>query len=160
RRGHVRAGCGLRGARGLRVRAPGDGGEPRVLPAPRGRRPTRPGGGARGPRRESGARVTEIGVIARPDLREAGPAIPGLVHWLVGHGVHPCLDRATADLAGEEARARCRVLGGHELAASVEVLVVLGGDGTLLAASRLLQLTVPVLGVNFGSLGFLTEIAL
>jgi NAD+ kinase len=104
--------------------------------------------------------VTEIGVIARPDLREAGPAIHDLVHWLVGHGVHPCLDGATADLAGEEARARCRVLGGHELAASVEVLVVLGGDGTLLAASRLLQRTVPVLGVNFGSLGFLTEIAL
>src|SRR5207247_739757 len=46
------------------------------------------------------------------------------------------------------------------LASGEDALVVLGGDGTLLAASRLLERAVPVLGVNFGSLGFLTEIAL
>jgi NAD+ kinase len=56
--------------------------------------------------------------------------------------------------------ATCRVLPGRELADEADALVVLGGDGTLLAASRLLERAVPVLGVNFGSLGFLTEIAL
>jgi len=104
--------------------------------------------------------MTTIGVIARPDLREAGPVIRDLVLWLHARGAQPCLDGATAALAGEGARASCRVEGGHELAASVEVLIVLGGDGTLLAASRLLDKSVPVLGVNFGSLGFLTEITL
>jgi NAD+ kinase len=49
---------------------------------------------------------------------------------------------------------------GREVARTADALVVLGGDGTLLAASRLLDRTVPLLGVNFGSLGFLTEIGL
>jgi NAD+ kinase len=49
---------------------------------------------------------------------------------------------------------------GREVAKRADALVVLGGDGTLLAASRLLDRSVPLLGVNFGSLGFLTEIGL
>jgi NAD+ kinase len=104
--------------------------------------------------------VITIGVLARPDLVEAGPTLRELVSWLQHRGVRPCLDEATADLGGEPAAAACRVTSGREVAAGADALVVLGGDGTLLAASRLLETSVPVLGVNFGSLGFLTEIAL
>jgi len=104
--------------------------------------------------------VLTIGILARPDLAEAGPAIRDLVSWLRERKVPVVLDEATAALGGLEARAACRVASGREVAAAADALVVLGGDGTLLAASRLLDRTVPLLGVNFGSLGFLTEIGL
>jgi NAD+ kinase len=101
-----------------------------------------------------------IGLLARPDLHEAGPVVRDLVGWLRGQGAAVVLDEGTAALGGEEARADCRVGTGREVARTADALVVLGGDGTLLAASRLLDRTVPLLGVNFGSLGFLTEIGL
>jgi NAD+ kinase len=101
-----------------------------------------------------------LGIVARPDLAEAGPALRELVAWLSGHDVRVLLEEHTATLLGNEAVREC-VRPGRELGAESEALVVLGGDGTLLAASQLLgDHSIPVLGVNFGSLGFLTEIAL
>jgi NAD+ kinase len=99
-----------------------------------------------------------IGILARPDLKLAGPVVRELVAWLRDRGLTPCLDDATAAIGGDEARRACRVTTDRDVAAAADALVVLGGDGTLLAASRLLDRSVPVLGVNFGSLGFLTEI--
>jgi NAD+ kinase len=101
-----------------------------------------------------------LGVVARPDLAEAGPVLRELVAWLAARGVRVLLEERTATLLAGEAEGG-NVLPGNELAARSEALVVLGGDGTLLAASQLLgDHAIPVLGVNFGSLGFLTEIAL
>ncbi len=101
---------------------------------------------------------TTVGVLARPDLAEAGPALRGLTEWLQGRGALALLEASTAALipgSGAEA-AEARVV-----AERADALVVLGGDGTLLGVSHLLaRRGVPVLGVNFGSLGFLTEIAL
>ena len=104
--------------------------------------------------------MLNIGILARPDLAEAGPAVRDLVAWLRERHVPIVLDEATAGLGGALARDGCRVASGREVAKTADALVVLGGDGTLLAASRLLDRTVPLLGVNFGSLGFLTEIGL
>jgi len=103
--------------------------------------------------------VKTIGVVARAGLSEARPVLAELVDWLGSRKVSVLLDEDTAlllegDRSAQTARA-------EELAARIDALLVLGGDGTLLAASQLLvDHPVPVLGVNFGSLGFLTEIAL
>jgi NAD+ kinase len=100
-----------------------------------------------------------IGILARPDLQRAGGLLEELTAWLKARRLVPCFEERTAALnpgvAGE-----C-VLPGAEVARRADALIVLGGDGTLLAASHLLdERPVPVLGVNFGHLGFLTEITL
>ena len=105
--------------------------------------------------------MNTIGVLARADLEEAGPVIKELVGWLRDRGRRACLDEATAALGGPGIEAGGNLIApGKEVAALADALVVLGGDGTLLAASRLLERSIPVLGINFGSLGFLTEITL
>ena len=102
-----------------------------------------------------------IGILARPDLEEASAAIarPGGVAarraaCAPASRRRPRRSRARAKTDG------CLVAAGRDVAGLADALVVLGGDGTLLAASRLLEKPIPVLGVNFGSLGFLTEITL
>jgi NAD+ kinase len=104
--------------------------------------------------------LSTIGILARPDLKDAGPALTELVSWLCLRDVRVCLDEATAALASGSLTNSCLVASGRDMAGLADALVVLGGDGTLLAASRLLDKPIPVLGVNFGSLGFLTEITL
>jgi NAD+ kinase len=104
--------------------------------------------------------MSTIGILARPDLKQAGDVVAELVAWLRDRGVRPCLEEATAALGGPRAAEGSLVAAGRDVAGLCDALVVLGGDGTLLAASRLLEKPIPVLGVNFGSLGFLTEITL
>ena len=104
--------------------------------------------------------MSTVGILVRPDLGPAGPAVRGLVDWLRQRGTIVCVDERTAELVDVSAREACRVASRREVASSADVLVVLGGDGTLLAAAHLVERPVPVLGVNFGSLGFLTEITM
>jgi NAD+ kinase len=101
-----------------------------------------------------------IGIVARPDLADARSLLRELAEWLRARGIEVWLEEKTAALADGALPDGCRRASGPEVGARVEALVVLGGDGTLLRASRLLKTATPVLGVNFGSLGFLTEITL
>jgi NAD+ kinase len=101
-----------------------------------------------------------IGILARPELAGAGEPLKELLEWLASRGVRTLLEERTATLLPAPAPTGS-VAPGAEVAAQADILVVLGGDGTLLRASRLLETrSVPILGVNFGSLGFLTEITL
>jgi len=101
-----------------------------------------------------------VGLVARADLRDAA-LLAELTAWLETRGLRVLLDDETAALAG--APAGRLALPKHELARQVDLAVVLGGDGTLLSmADRIAEAGVdtPIVGVNFGSLGFLTEITL
>jgi len=105
--------------------------------------------------------VSAIGVIARPDLAEAAPALRELVAWLRRRGVEVVLEERTAVLAdGSGGKADWTLAPAREVAAQVDAVVVLGGDGTLLGASQHIDRPLPIVGVNFGSLGFLTEVTL
>lgn len=99
-----------------------------------------------------------VGLFTRPDLRAAGPILTDLAAWVARRGMALLCDPDTAALLPRRPKA-LRVITPDQVAARSDVLVVLGGDGTLLRVSHLLgRRPVPVLGVNFGSLGFLTEI--
>ena len=103
--------------------------------------------------------MSRVGVLARPDRAEAAPTLRELIRWLSERGVGVCLEERTARLVMDLATG-CTVAPVGSVAEQSDALVVLGGDGTLLAASHAVEKPIPVLGVNFGSLGFLTEITL
>lgn len=100
--------------------------------------------------------MKKIGIIARatPITKQTATK---LTQWLEKRGKKVFLDRTTAAALDRQGYDQA------ELPALVEMLVVLGGDGTLLGASRHIadaRTNIPIFGVNLGSLGFMTEIPL
>jgi NAD+ kinase len=102
--------------------------------------------------------VKRIGIVARDDRPDATLVVTGLVRWLGERGLTAVVDDRTAPLAPADG---VRVVERAELPRHVDLVVVLGGDGTLLAVARLIgHLDIPLLGVNLGGLGFLTATTL
>ncbi len=103
--------------------------------------------------------IRRVGIVAKPGLTEAADLLVAIGTWLTTRGIEPCYEIETAALAAAPlAGGTCDAA---SLGADVQLLLVLGGDGTLLGtAGRLAagSYDVPVLAVNFGSLGFLTEV--
>jgi NAD+ kinase len=102
------------------------------------------------------AAITRVGIVAKRGL-DAREYLDRLVAWLRERNVEIIYETETATLtATSDAPRRSR----EELPSDVDLVIVLGGDGTLLSmATRIAQggRDIPILGVNFGSLGFLTE---
>ena len=82
-----------------------------------------------------------------------------LIEWLAGRDLTACVEEHLSKQLRRPSAAECAE--SSEVARDADLVVVLGGDGTLIAAARLVgERDVPILGVNLGSLGFLTEITL
>jgi len=132
----------------------------------------------------SATRITRVGIVAKRELRAASDHLEQLAAWLRERQIDALFDTETAALArlrqsGRDAtRPQAALLGrsadadrpgGHaaeshsrdDIPRHVDLIVVMGGDGTLLSMATRIAAAgrdIPILGVNFGSLGFLTEI--
>ncbi len=115
--------------------------------------------------------IRTVGIISRPRRADVAAVVPQLLEWLEAHHLAAYYDQETADCiapaeptGGEPACAafpRNGMVAREKLPGIVDLLIVLGGDGTLLAVARLMaEHRVPILPVNLGGMGFLTSVTL
>lgn len=98
--------------------------------------------------------IRRVGLCLRPDSSAAGEVARRIDKWLTERGIETLLDAEAGRWLHREGFARSFV------AARADLLVVLGGDGTLLSVARDAGTRpVPILGVNLGTMGFLAEVS-
>jgi NAD+ kinase len=105
--------------------------------------------------------IGRVGLVAKHHLDAAAGVLAELAGWLEARDVQPVFETETAALVGLPPGRP--VADRDALPRACDLIIVLGGDGTFIGmAARIAHagVDVPILGVNFGSLGFLTEIAL
>ncbi len=100
--------------------------------------------------------IRVVGIMAKPGIPHASAIVTELVAWLHARGVEARLDPTASNYIGQgDGIEREKVPEGTQL------IIVLGGDGTLLAAARAVAgRVIPIFPVNLGGLGFLTAITL
>ncbi|MGO9437979.1 MAG: NAD(+)/NADH kinase [Terracidiphilus sp.] len=98
-----------------------------------------------------------VAIVSKPHKEELARILPQLVGWLKNHDYEPLLDLESGVYCQDAPSVDRSDLPRH----APKLVIVLGGDGTLLAVARIFASTgIPILGVNLGYLGFLTEIRL
>jgi NAD+ kinase len=100
--------------------------------------------------------IKVVGIISKPGIPHASTILSDLLAWWNQRGVETRLDHETARYLGIDDG-----LDREHVSEGAQLLIVLGGDGTLLAAARAVRgREIPILPVNLGGLGFLTAITL
>jgi NAD+ kinase len=100
------------------------------------------------------ATLDTVGLIVKPHLVGVEPMITELSDWLVARGCRVIGEEAARHLLP----ASIPALSKGDLAEQADLVVVIGGDGTMISAARIIgKRMIPVLGINFGFLGYLTE---
>jgi NAD+ kinase len=100
--------------------------------------------------------IRRIGIVAKPAKDRVEEVLVNLLGWIKERQLYCCVDEASGALIDY----KVELLPRNEIPDKVDMIIVLGGDGTLLSVARLLDnKNVPVLGVNLGGLGFLTEVS-
>jgi NAD+ kinase len=103
--------------------------------------------------------IKRIGVVVKPHQPEALETLCKLTEWLTARDIalvgSPAVDRERIE---HETGCVIEVIPDEELPQKVDLILVLGGDGTMIATARMLgDCEVPVIGVNYGGLGYLAE---
>jgi len=104
--------------------------------------------------------IARVGLVAKHRVDAAAGVLTDLAAWLEARKVEVVFESETAQLARSPRKA---TVSKEELPRECDLIVLLGGDGTLIGMARRIAraaVDVPIAGVNFGSLGFLTEITL
>ncbi len=98
--------------------------------------------------------ISTVGIISKPKIAQAADIVCGLLEWLEERGIRYRCDQQTAQYANIEI-----FFSREELPEGADLVIVLGGDGTLLSAARFVAgRDIPLFAVNLGHLGFLTSI--
>jgi len=99
----------------------------------------------------------KVGIMSKPAKPELARILPELMQWLTSRNYHVVIDaESTVYMQGPEIVEREKMG-----AQALNFVIVLGGDGTFLSAARVVAKTgIPILGINLGTLGFLTEVPL
>jgi NAD+ kinase len=101
--------------------------------------------------------MTRIAIVSKPQKEELSRLLPELIAWLDQRGYEPLLDEEGGKYTDAAPAVDRAQLPSH----SPALVIVLGGDGTLLSVARIFAATgTPILSVNLGFLGFLTEVRL
>jgi len=97
--------------------------------------------------------IRTVGLVAKYQERKAAQMVRWLIPWLKKRGKKVCVENGLA-------RAGAQSCSKKEMALKADLIISLGGDGTLLNIAPLVERSeVPILGVNLGALGFITEVA-
>ena len=100
--------------------------------------------------------IKTAGLISKPGVEAAAEVVPKLLEWLAGRGITVRCDEFTAAYASRDGG-----LAREQVPEGCDLVIVLGGDGTLLSAARAIgNREIPLFPVNLGGLGFLTAITI